>query len=121
MTTQYLFPALLQAFFTDRLIRQRRASPETVASYRDTFCLLFKFVQNHINKGPSELVMEDLDSAVIVAFLCWLENERQNSSRTRNVRLAAIHSFFKYAALHDPVHSGLIQRVLARPIAIPSG
>lgn len=115
MNTQTLFPALLQAFFTDRLIRQRRASPETVASYRDTFCLLFNFIQNHLNKAPSELGMEDLDSSVIVAFLCWLEDERKNTIRTRNARLAAIHSFFKYAALHDPVHSGVIQRVLAIP------
>jgi len=115
MNTQAPFPALLQAFFTDRLIRQRRASPETVASYRDTFCLLFKFIQNHLNKAPSELMMEDMDASVIVAFLCWLENERKNTPRTRNARLAAIHSFFKYAALNDPVHSGVIQRVLAIP------
>ena len=115
MKTQAPFSALLQSFFTDRLIRQRRASPETVASYRDTFCLLFKFVQNHLNKAPSELGMEDLDASVIVDFLCWLENERKNTTSTRNVRLAAVHSFFKYAALHDPVHSGVIQRVLAIP------
>ena len=115
MTLQTNFPALLQTFFTDRLIRQRRASPETVASYRDAFCLLFKFVQLQLNKSPSKLEMEDLDAAFIVAFLCWLENERGNSIRTRNARLAAIHSFFKYAALHDPTHSGLIQRILAIP------
>ena len=115
MNAQTLFPALLQTFFTDRLIRQRRASPETIASYRDTFCLLFKFVQDHLNKAPSELLMEDLDASVIVAFLCWLENERKNHIRTRNARLAAVHSFFKYAALHDPVHSEVIQRVLAIP------
>lgn len=115
MNAQILFPALLQSFFMDRLMCQRRASPETVASYRDTFCLLFKFVQNHLNKGPSELVMEDLDASVIGAFLCWLENERKNHTRTRNARLAAIHSFFKYAALLDPAHSELIQRVLAIP------
>lgn len=115
MNTQTNFPALLQAFFTDRLIRQRRASPETVASYRDAFCLLFKFAQLQLNKSPSKLAMEDLDASLIVAFLCWLENERGNSIRTRNARLAAIHSFFKYAALHDPSHSGLIQRILAIP------
>jgi len=115
MTLQTNFPALLQAFFTDRLIRQRRASPETVASYRDAFCLLFKFVQLQLNKSPSKLEMEDLDASFIVAFLCWLENERGNSIRTRNARLAAIHSFIKYAALHDPTHSGLFQRILAIP------
>lgn len=59
--------------------------------------------------------MDDLDASVITAFLCWLENERKNTIRTRNARLAAIHSFFKYAALHDPIHSGVIQRVLAIP------
>lgn len=109
------FPALIQAFFTDRLMRQRQASPETIASYRDTFCLLFKFVQRLLNKAPSALTMEELDAPLIVAFLCWLENERGNSTRTRNARLAAIHSFFKYAALRDPAHCGLFQRVLAIP------
>lgn len=116
MKTQASFPALLQAFFLDRLMRQRRASPETIASYRDTFCLLFDFIQNHLPfKAPSELGMEDLDASVIVAFLCWLEDVRKNKVSTRNARLAAIHSFFKYAALHDPVHSEVIQRVLAIP------
>lgn len=115
MNTHTDFPVLLQAFFTDRLIRQRRASPETIASYRDAFCLLFNFAQQQLSKAPSELKMEDLDASLIVAFLCWLESERGNCIRTRNARLAAIHSFFKYAALHDPVHSGLIQRVLAIP------
>lgn len=115
MNTHTDFPALLQDFFADRLIRQRRASPETIASYRDAFCLLFDFAQQHLNKAPSKLKMEDLDATLIVAFLCWLERERGNCIRTRNARLAAIHSFFKYAALHDPAHSGLIQRVLAIP------
>lgn len=115
MRTNINFPVLLQAFFTDRLMRQRQASPETIASYRDAFCLLFSFVRQHLDKEPSALKMEDLDAPLIVAFLCWLENDRRNSVRTRNARLAAIHSFFKYAALHDPIHSGLIQRVLAIP------
>ena len=109
------FSALLQAFFTDRLMRQRQVSPETIASYRDAFCLLFRFVRQRLNKVPSVLEMEDLDASLIVAFLCWLENERGNCARTRNARLAAIHSFFKYAALYDPIHSELIQRVLAIP------
>lgn len=109
------FSALLQAFFTDRLMRQRQVSPETIASYRDAFCLLFRFVRQRLNKAPSVLEMEDLDASLIVAFLCWLENERGNCARTRNARLAAIHSFFKYAALYDPIHSRLIQRVLAIP------
>lgn len=115
MKTRTNFSALLQAFFTDRLMRQRQVSPETIASYRDTFCLLFRFVRQRLNKAPSVLEVEDLDAPLIVAFLCWLENERGNCARTRNARLAAIHSFFKYAALRDPTHSGLIQRVLAIP------
>ena len=81
MSTQTNFPTLLQTFFTDRLLRQRRASPETVASYRDAFCLLFKFAQLQLNKSPSKLAMEDLDASLIVDFLCWLENDRKNSIR----------------------------------------
>jgi len=109
------FQALLQAFFTDRLMLQQQASPETIKSYRDAFCLLFSFIQQRLNKTPSALDMEDLNDSLIVDFLCWLETERGNSTRTRNARLAAIHSFFKYASLHDPTHSGLIQRILAIP------
>lgn len=115
MRTKSHFPALLQAFFTDRLMKQRQVSPETIASYRDAFCLFFKFAQQRLNKTPSALEMKDLDSHLIVAFLCWLEDKRGNSARTRNARLAAIHSFFKYASFCDPTHSGLIQRVLAIP------
>jgi len=115
MKTNTNFSALLQAFFMDRLMRQRQASPETIVSYRDAFCLLFRFVRQHLNKAPSDLEMEDLNATLIVDFLCWLENNRGNCARTRNARLAAIHSFFKYAALRDPTHSGLIQRVLAIP------
>jgi len=115
MRTNENLPVLLQTFFTDRLMRQRQASPETISSYRDAFCLLFSFIRQHLTKEPSALEMEDLDPPLIVDFLCWLENDRGNSVRTRNARLAAIHSFFKYAALHDPIHSGLIQRVLAIP------
>lgn len=108
-------PALLERFFTDRLMRQRQASPSTIASYRDTFCLLFTYARESLNKKAASLQMEDLDSTFIVNFLCWLEEQRGNSARTRNTRLAAIHSFFQFAAFYDPVHSGLIQRVLAIP------
>jgi len=108
-------PALLQAFFTDRLMRQRQASPDTIASYRDAFCLLFKFAEEHLGKAPSALEIEDLDAPFVVAMLCWLERKRGNCARTRNARLAAFHSFFKYAALHDPAHSAVFQRVLAIP------
>ena len=107
--------ALLQAFFTDRLMHQRRASPDTVASYRDAFCLLFDFAQSQLGKPPSRMEIEDLDAPFVCRFLNHLETVRGNCVRTRNARLAAVHSFFKYAALRDPGHSALIQSVLAIP------
>jgi site-specific recombinase XerD len=109
------FPGLLEAFFTDRLMGQRQASPHTIAAYRDTFCLLLRFAQDHLKKVPSELTLDHLDAPFIGAFLNHLEKDRGNSARSRNVRLAAIHSFFHYAALHAPNYSALIQRVLAIP------
>ncbi len=105
----------MEGFFTERLIAQRRASPHTIASYRDTFRLLFGFVQGRTGKAPSKLGIEDLDAAVIGAFLDHLEADRHNSVRTRNNRLAAIHSLFAYAALRHPEHAALIQRVSAIP------
>ena len=115
MKTNNNLPGLIEAFFTDRLMRQRQASPNTIASYRDSFCLLFKFAKQHLNKEPSNLSIEDLNAAFIGSFLNHIEKDRGNCARSRNVRLAAIHSFFKYIALHDPSHSALIQRVLAIP------
>ena len=106
---------LVQAFFTDRLVRQRHASPHTVAAYRDTFRLLLGFAQQRTGKAPSKLVLEDLDAGLITAFLDHLEAERHNSVRTRNARLTAVHSFFHHAALHAPEYSELVQRVLAIP------
>ncbi len=106
---------LLEAFFTDRLQRQRHVSPHTIAAYRDSFRLLLGFAEIHLKKHPSELVLDNLDARFIGAFLDHLEKERGNSVRTRNARLAAIHSFFHYAALQEPAHSALIQRVLAIP------
>lgn len=106
---------VMEGFFTERLIGQRRASSNTVASYRDTFRLLLGFAQRRIGKAPSKLALEDLDAVVIGAFLDHLERERHNSVRTRNNRLAAIHSLFAYAALRHPEHAALIQRVLAIP------
>jgi integrase/recombinase XerD len=115
MKTTAHFPGLLEAFFTDRLMRQRQASPHTVASYRDAFRLLLRFAQQRLRKEPSTLDLEHIDAPLVGAFLEHLEKERGISARSRNVRLAAIHSFFRYAALHEPQHSGLIQRVLAMP------
>jgi site-specific recombinase XerD len=115
MKTNNNFPGLVEAFFTDRLMRQRQVSSNTIASYRDSFCLLFKFAKQRLNKEPSSLSIEDLDATFIGSFLYHIENDRGCSARSRNVRLAAIHSFFKYIALQDPSHSALIQRVLAIP------
>lgn len=109
------FPVLLESFFTQRLIGQRQASPHTIASYRDTFQLLLQFAQQHLHKQPSRLALEDLDAPLIGTFLDHLEKTRGNGSRSRNLRLAAIRSFFRYAAYQQPTHSGQIQRVLAIP------
>ena len=105
----------LEGFFTDRLVNQRQASPHTIDAYRHTFRLLLGFVQQRTGKAPSTLDFEDLDSSIIGAFLDHLEHERHNSVRTRNSRLAAIHSLFRFAALRHPEHAALIQRVLAIP------
>jgi site-specific recombinase XerD len=107
--------ALLEAFFTDRLMRERDASPHTVAAYRDTFQLLLGFVQRRLGKAPSALTVADLDAPLIGVFLDHLERDRGNTARTRNARLAAIHSFFRYLALREPMHAAVIQRVLAMP------
>jgi site-specific recombinase XerD len=105
----------LEAFFTERLAKQRDASPHTVAAYRDTFRLLLAFAQVRSGKAASSLDFEDLDAPFVGAFLDHLERERANSVRTRNSRLAGIHSLFRFAALRHPEHAALIQRVLAVP------
>ena len=115
MKSSSSFPGLLEAFFLDRLLRERRASPNTIASYRDTFRLLLKFAHRRLNKTPSALGLEDLNASFLGDFLDHLEIERGNSARSRNVRLAALHSFFRYVAYQEPRHSALIQRVLAMP------
>jgi integrase/recombinase XerD len=109
------FPSLLERFFTQRLIAQRRVSPHTVASYRDTFSLLLQFAAKRLRKPPSGLALTDLDSSLIGAFLDELEKDRANSARSRNLRLTAIRSFYRYAAYEEPAQSGLIQRILAMP------
>ena len=105
----------LQAFFTERLIGQRRASPNTVAAYRDRFRLLLAFAEGKTGTAPSALRLEDVDAPLVGSFLDHLEVERNNSARTRNARLAAIHSLFRFAALRHPEHAALIERVLAVP------
>ena len=115
MHTATIFAVLLGNFFTDRLMQQRKASPHTIASYRDTFRLLLQYAQSRLNKAPSDLAMEDLNTPFIASFLNHLEQDRGNSARSRNVRLAAIHAFFRYVALYEPCYSALAQQVLAIP------
>jgi integrase/recombinase XerD len=105
----------LEAFFTDRLINQRDASPRTIAAYRDTLRLLLRFAQQRAGKQPCQLDIADLDAPLIGAFLDYLERDRGNSPRTRNARLAAIHSLYRFAALEHPEHAQTIARVLDIP------
>jgi site-specific recombinase XerD len=105
----------LQAFFTDRLVRQRQVSPNTVQAYRDTMRLLLVFASERLGKAPGKLDIDNLDAPLIGAFLDHLEHERHNGVRTRNARLAAIRSLFRYAALRHPEHAATIERVLAIP------
>jgi len=109
------FSTLLQTYFTDRLVGQRNASPNTVVSHRDTFRLLLQFADRSLHKSPAALATEDLDAPFIGRFLDHLEKERGNQPRTRNTRLAAIHSFFSYVSLQEPSLSAVAQRILAIP------
>ena len=108
------FPPLLAAFFTQRLMQQRQASPHTITSYRDTFRLLVRYAQRELHKPPTSLALDDLGPDFLGAFLTHLETERGNDARTRT-RLAAIRSFFGYVAAYEPQHAALAQRVLAMP------
>lgn len=105
----------IEAFFTERLISQRHASPRTVSSYRDTLRMLLTFAQQRTGKPPSRLDVADIDVTLVSAFLTHLEQDRNNSARTRNTRLAAIHSLFRFAALRHPEHARSIQLVLTIP------
>ncbi|MBM4319080.1 MAG: integrase [Deltaproteobacteria bacterium] len=108
-------PALLQAFFTTRLTRERNATPDTIAAYRDAFRLLLRFAAERLSKAPSNFAVTDLDAALVSAFLDHIENTRGNGARTRNARLAAIHAFFRYVALQEPEYALHCQRVLSIP------
>jgi site-specific recombinase XerD len=108
-------PSLLQRFFTERLITQQGVSPYTVAGYRDTFRLLFRFTTKQLHRAPSALRVEDLDAPFLERFLEHLERDRRNHPRTRNHRLAALHGFFRYVALAEPAVSLQCQRILAIP------
>lgn len=115
MTAPPSFATLLEKFFTQRLMQQRQASPHTIASYRDTFKLLLEFVQRRLRRAPSALSLEEVDAPLVAAFLDEQEQVRGVTARTRNLRLTAIHSFFRYAVFEMPSHAQQIQRVLAIP------
>jgi site-specific recombinase XerD len=109
------FSALLERFFLQRLMQQRQVSPHTISSYRDTFCRLLRFTQQHLRRAPTQLSFEQITAPLVCKFLDHLEKHDGVSIRTRNLRLTAIHSFFRYAAFEAPQHSAQIQRVLAIP------
>ena len=109
------FAPLLERFFLQRLMQQRQVSPHTIASYRDTFCRLLKFTQEHLHTEPSQLRFEQITAPLIGKFLDYLEKHDGISVRTRNLRLTAIRSFFRFVSFEEPAHSALIQRVLAMP------
>lgn len=112
---QLSFPTLLQDFFVRRLVTERAASAQTIASYRDTFELLLRFVEQRTGRSPVKLTIVDLDAPTILAFLDHLEEHRGNSPRTRNLRLTAVRSFMRYASIRDPTVLPVAQRVLAIP------
>ena len=115
MRSSATLAALLERFFTQRLMNQRQASPHTISSYRDTFRMLLQFAQQRLHKSPARLSFEEIDAPLIAAFLNDLEKGRGISVRSRNLRLTAIRSFFHYAAYEEPSHAAQIQRVLAIP------
>jgi site-specific recombinase XerD len=106
---------LVERYFTEQLIRQQNVSANTIASYRDTFRLLFKFAKERLRKAPSSLTLDELDAPFIGSFLTDLEMERGAGVTTRNLRLTAVRSFFRFVSFEEPAHSALIQRVLAIP------
>jgi len=115
MTASTSLAPLLERFFMQRLMQERRVSSHTISSYRDTFRLFLKFTQQRLHKPPSALLFEEIDAPLIRSFLDDLEKHRGLSVRSRNLRLTAIHSFFRYIAFELPTHSAQIQRVLAIP------
>ena len=114
-SAEIAFPALLQAFFQQRLVAQRGVSAQTIASYRDTFELFLRYADQRTGRPPSALTLDDLDAPAVLAFLDHLETERGNSPRTRNLRLTALRSFMRYASVRDPTALPVAQRVLAIP------
>lgn len=115
MKTSNRFATLLERFFTQRLMHQRQASSHTIASYRDTFRMLLQFAHKRLKKPPSSLALEDIDAQLVSAFLDDLEVTRGVTARTRNLRLTAVHSFFRFASYEAPDYAAHIERVLAIP------
>jgi len=115
MSTPTSLPALLESFFTQRLMQQRQASPHTISYYRDTFRQFFKFTEQRLHKAPSLLTFQEINAPLIMAFLDHLEKGKGVSTRSRNLLLTAMRSFFRFAAYEVPAHSAQIQRVLAIP------
>jgi site-specific recombinase XerD len=115
MSNAITLAALLERFFTQRLMQQRQASPHTITSYRDTFCQFLKFAELRLHKAPSGLDFREIDAPLVVAFLDHLEKHKGISIRSRNLRLTAVRSFFRFAAFEAPAYSAQIQRVLAIP------
>ena len=115
MNTPISLAALLERFFTQRLMQQRQASPHTISSYRDTFRQFLKYTEPRLHKPPSGLDFQEIDAPLITAFLDHLEKQQGVSTRSRNLRLTALRSFFRFAAFEAPAHSAQIQRVLAIP------
>jgi len=120
MTADGSLGPLLQSFFMQHLLTYRRSSPQTVAAYRDTFCLLLRFLKQRHGREPSLLRPEDIDAAAVLAFLDYLETDRKNSVRSRNARLAAIRSFFRFVALREPERLALVNQVLASASSVLS-
>lgn len=106
---------LLQAFFIERLAKERLVSAHTIAAYRTTFSLLLRYARDQLGKEPSDIRLDELSAPLITSFLHHLEVVRNNSVRTRNARLAAIHSFFRYIAVLVPDHADQVRRVLDIP------
>jgi len=115
MSAPVSLPALLESFFTQRLMQQRQASPHTISSYRDTFRQFLKFTEQRLHKAPSLLTFQEINAPLIVAFLDHLEKHQKVRTRSRNLRLTALRSFFRFAAYEAPAHAAQIQRVLAIP------
>ncbi|MCB2181243.1 MAG: site-specific integrase [Desulfobulbaceae bacterium] len=111
----YSLPIYVQRFFTERLATQLKASPNTVASYRDAFRLLLKYASDQIGRAPTDLQVADIDTTIVGGFLVFIETVRGNGARSRNTRLAAIRSFFKYVAVNEPQLLHHCQRILAMP------